>query len=404
MKNNPLFKKSDLHNIINYIYEYGSYSFKDMPFNEVDSLVLSCVTYFPVENFYQQGDYFKKKTLQELCVDYLAWINIDYVNEKFPEWMTKSICLAMAILNTERFSTIKVVAFEEHKSDDERSQYGSFAMVLDDSTLAITFRGTDDSMIGWKENLDMIYLPVIRGQNSAVDFLQKVLDEYPRKKFRTMGHSKGGNLALYSCIFLREDQRERCIEIYSHDGPGVNQDVEIFQGFENIKDKCKLTMVKDDLVAILFHNVPPYKIVKASYDGPAVYAHDPYSWIVEGDRFISMPDITPESKYISKCINEWVDGNYASTKERKLFVDAFFFMEAKTGFSQPSDILKDPFKFLNLFMKNYSATDKEEKRVMNKVVITLIRLFVQNNPYYLEEKRRYTKLLKGEKSDEIKEK
>ena len=38
-------------NIIDYVYEYGNYTFSEMPLNEVDSLVLCQLIYLDYENY-----------------------------------------------------------------------------------------------------------------------------------------------------------------------------------------------------------------------------------------------------------------------------------------------------------------------------------------------------------------
>ncbi|MBQ4347238.1 MAG: DUF2974 domain-containing protein, partial [Firmicutes bacterium] len=86
----------------------------------------------------------------------------------------------------------------------------------------MVFRGTDHSLVGWKENFNMSYEDVVPSQRDAMYYLDKMAQEY-KGNIRLGGHSKGGNLAIYAAAHCRVKVRERIFAIYNNDGPGINE-------------------------------------------------------------------------------------------------------------------------------------------------------------------------------------
>lgn len=364
-----LFKDSSIHDIIDYVYEYGSFSFLDKPFNDIDNLIFSVVCYFPFERFEKIDDEFKEKTLQEICIDYLSWIRIDYINEHYPDWMKRSLCLAMALLNTKRYSQTKVLELTAIFSMEERCQFASMACRINDDSLIISFRGTDCSILGWEENFDMLYLDEIPGQNYARTFLKHVLKKNPRLPFRTMGHSKGGNIAIGSCLGLADKYLDRLVSIYSNDGPGFRKDVFLSEEYLKIKERIKLLVIEYDLIGMIYNNPQPYKIIYSTPKGDGLLGHDPYMWRIEKDHFICVDSLYGDAIAFQIAFNQWVEQKNFGSEERKLFIKTLTKILDESKFEDVNVVMKDPltaiFKALKVAQK---MTNIEKRSIWNSAV------------------------------------
>lgn len=363
-KPNPtiLFKDSSIHDLIDYVYEYGSFTFNEKPFTDIDNLVFAAVCYFPFERFEKTDDDFKSKSLQRLCVDYLAWIRIDYINEHYPDWMKRSLCLAMALLNTRRYSNTKVLELTTIFSIKERCQFGAMALRLNDDSLLISFRGTDCSILGWKENFDMLYLEEIPGQSYAKSFLKKILKKYPRTDFRVTGHSKGGNIAICSCLGLSKRYLDKLIAIYSNDGPGVRIEVFNSEDYLKIKDRIRFLVVDDDLIGMIYNNPDPYKIIYSTPKGNGLLAHDPYMWRVEKDHFVTVDSLSGDALSFQYAFKKWVESNKFNLEQRKMFIQTLSKILDEADFEDVNVMMKDPLSAILKALKVSQKLDRVEKR------------------------------------------
>lgn len=368
-----IFKDPHLHNLIDYIYENGNQSFKDKEFNEVDNLIFSTLAYIPFERFEKVNEKFQEITIQEACIDYLAWIRIDFINEHFPEWMRKSILLAMSLLKTKRFSNCKIVKIKDYFSPEEQTQFFAICIKLEDNTLIVSYRGTDTSILGWRENLDMIYKKEICGQVYAQKFLLEVLDEFPKLKFRTTGHSKGGNLAIYSCIGLKDKFFDRLIACYSNDGPGYWLEVVQSPEFIKIAPKINLYVVECDMIGGLMNNVDPIKVVKSNPPNDYIFEHDPFNWNVLGDEFVKVNDRTLNSKIITTGSTKWFMRDDFSIEDRECFVDTLFNVIESSGFEDINDIMSEPKKFIFKALSINNQLSKEKRKLVTSEIFDFVK-------------------------------
>ncbi len=399
MAESELFQKKDYKNIIDYVYENGDVKFKDKEFNVLDNAVFSAFSYIPFELFEKTNEDFKEKKLSEICLDFFAWININYLIEHFPDWLRRSIFLAMSLFRKKRFANCKVTDFRYEFSEKESTQFGALNILLDDGTSAVIYRGTDNSILGWREDFNLACYESVRGQISAKKFTKEMMSKYPDKRFRIMGHSKGGNLAVYSACFLSKSKAERVIRIYSNDGPGMNEKVFHSSGHDAIRDKITHLIVGEDIVGrLLCHEKAEY-VVKSSPDKDFVMQHDLFNWHVDGDGFEKLSRISPESKYITDCINEWLNESIPDSQIREQLVKAMFEAEGKTGIQEAGVILANPKKFIVDFLRKTKELDKTERKLLTKAFTSLVMKMAKNYGSYLKDKGEMSALIKAETKD-----
>ena len=123
-------------------------------------------------------------------------LNINFENKQITAIMGESGCGKTTLLNmlaglTDFDGTIK-------------KDYDNVSFVFNDNSIYVAFRGTDSTLVGWKEDLNMGFMDVIPSQIDAVNYLRQIINHFSDYKIFVGGHSKGGNLAVYSAIFIDE--------------------------------------------------------------------------------------------------------------------------------------------------------------------------------------------------------
>lgn len=218
-----------------------------------------------------------------------------------------------------RFASIRVGAVRERFSEERQTQFAAVTMMLPDGTLAIVFRGTDTSFVGWKEDFNMAFQYPVPAQRAAADYVAQVAALW-RGDIILLGHSKGGNLAVYAAMHADDAVRGRIRAAYSLDGPGFLADVVNGPEYRGIMDRIIKIVPDTSIVGMVLETPEPCRVVRSSERG--VLQHDAFSWQVSGDSFVEVDDVAPSSRYFNQALNEWIAG--LSVEQRESAVDAMF--------------------------------------------------------------------------------
>ena len=119
-----------------------------------------------------------------------------------------------------RFGGMLLNGYCELMDDAREQQFAALTVELGDGSIYLSYRGTDDTIVGWKEDLNMGYLEVIPSQTRALEYLGRMTRQYPDAKLRIGGHSKGGNLSVYAAVKAPAAVQDRIVQVYNNDGPG----------------------------------------------------------------------------------------------------------------------------------------------------------------------------------------
>ena len=203
------------------------------PFGEVDNLVLAMSSYTDFSGVVpDSGDGITVSDARDLFLKIHSKEEI--VAEK--TYMPKTSLLLDDMADGARFSDMKLCFFTD-KADVERDlQFSAVTFLTSDGYAYVSFRGTDESIAGWREDFDMSFLPETEGQKLAVKYLNKIADFFDCP-IRVGGHSKGGNLAVYASAFCRPDVRDRIVTVWSNDGPGFRHEISDSPEYEAILPK-----------------------------------------------------------------------------------------------------------------------------------------------------------------------
>ena len=187
-------------NIMDYLDWRGDLPLTVSPFNEVDGLILAELSFINFEGIVPPPELGRGVPLRDAAGTYFARHNgqeIDMgvlVPGRIPDLMCR-------MAHSVRFGGMLLNGYCELMDDAREQQFAALTVELGDGSIYLSYRGTDDTIVGWKEDLNMGYLEVIPSQTRALEYLGRMTRQYPDAKLRIGGHSKGGNLAVYSAVF-----------------------------------------------------------------------------------------------------------------------------------------------------------------------------------------------------------
>lgn len=368
-------------NIIDYVYKYSDYSFSEKPFNDADNTVLAEIVYLHFENSKKP---FKKMGFDEFLNCYFNSLRLDeYNKETF--WNKMHLYLALACISSKRYSSITVEDFAYKFDEEDEIQFACVLFKLEDNSLLFSFRGTDSSLLGWKEDFNMIYMDETSGQKESRRYLKEKLKEYKGYKFRTCGHSKGGNLAVFSCLDLDIEELNNLINIYSNDGPGLHKRIYNSISYKVLEKKIIHIVPSSSIIGMLLHHFPiAYSVAYDEKNVDFIHCHDAYSWQIEDDHFL-LKDRNALSYYLEVSLLELAES--LSYEDRKIFVDRFFKTIDKLGFMDANSILSDFTTFLRKISIEGLREARKDKKFAN-IVRTTISIFRKNWKIYVYHNKR----------------
>ena len=216
--------------IFDYLKEVTYDSIYDRPFKELDVLALTELTYLPFGHIVPQGD---TTGIPVRLSDAMELIDrtTDFIVSN------QHLQLVDELATSKRFKNIKLLNYVDEYDPDVQKQFAAMTYRLSLDAYLVVFRGTDDTLIGWKEDFHMTYMDHVPAQRRAASYLQHVMKEFPKGRFLVAGHSKGGNLATYACSYLPDSLFERVDAIYSYDAPGLNKAIIETEGYQRTVPK-----------------------------------------------------------------------------------------------------------------------------------------------------------------------
>ena len=349
-----------MSNICDYIKWRGDLTFKQSEFNDLDNLIISRFSYFPFDNIIEENEIV---TIRELAERFAK----EDVN-KLPILWPDDVELFPLMGKSKRFGELKATKYINHFDKDQDKQFAAITVFLPDNTIFVSFRGTDSSFVGWKEDFNMSFKSHVSSQIDAVNYLEEVAKKY-HGRIKIGGHSKGGNIAIYSAIFANKKIKKRIIDIYNYDGPGFMDDITETKEYKKIINKVHTFIPQDSIIGRLLNHEEKCTVVKSIEKG--IMQHDIYSWLVEGKEFDILDGVTTGSIFIDKTITEWLANTEPEKREQVL--DTVFEIIASTDAETTKQFKANWLSNAKTMISRYGSVDKETKKVINEMANALLK-------------------------------
>ncbi len=348
-------------NIIDYLKWRGDVPLEIAPFNPVDGLIIAQFSYFPYEDVdssftgtasYKLGDLSKK--LYDADLSY-------YSNSP-----RKSDLSFMSTLpKCPRFSEMIVSEYMNNVDIEEGIQFSAITVFSEDNFINVVFRGTDGSIIGWKEDFRLSYSEAIPAQIAAKNYLKRIAKTY-KGPIRVIGHSKGGNLALYAVAHSPKYIQKRVKIIYANEAPGFSSAEIKYPGYNLIEDRVKFYVPNSSFIGMLLLNNMTYQVVKS--DSFSVAQHNAYSWQVKKNGFVKS-----KLDRSSVLVKNALEKCYLSLSEEdlKTSVETLFDVILSSKAETLGDLTKGTILKLFKMISTSTRLDKETKKILRQVVLEL---------------------------------
>ena len=225
-----------------------------------------------------------------------------------------------------RFQPLMLSGFRKNESPNRTEQFSALTVRIPDCPRIITFRGTDDTILAWKENFRMAVMDAVPAQEDALRYLRWAMDAYEGDLI-LCGHSKGGNLAVYAASMLPRDMQERIVEVYDFDGPGFQDAFLKEEGYLRLLPKLHFLVPQNSVIGMLLSSGKDPEVVACNCFG--IRSHDGFAWEVLGRGFVRAEGLNARSVMFKKAMNETLLG--MCLEDRRAFIDEFFQIMTSTG-------------------------------------------------------------------------
>ncbi len=299
-------------NFIDYLNWRGDITFDMVPFNVVDAMILCELSYYNYDGLVS-SDFEEKVLLKDICVK--------QVLDPLPNYCTKEdLILLEMIRDSARFADVPVSGFVNKVDEAANMQFSAITFFPEKRKTFVAFRGTDDSLVGWKENMDLAYNDFVPSQKEAVLYLKEAAASC-HGQILVGGHSKGGNLAIYGSAFSGKRVGKRIEAVYNFDGPGFNDKVIQDERFIDIAAKTHTFVPQDSIIGLLLKHKEKYSVIHSTASNGASQ-HHLYTWEVTRDNFIREEKITKSGENYRENISEWI--NSMTYEEKQEFIKVVY--------------------------------------------------------------------------------
>lgn len=343
--------------MLDYLAWRGDIEFFQMPVNPVDALIFSTLSYIDFK------DIVPDNPMQ--CVS-LADAAAGLLSLEVPQTkvrVKKDLELLDAAAKSARFDNIKMTFYRSILIPEEDTQFAAVTIFLEDGSAYIAFRGTDNTLTGWKEDFNMTFQPNIPAQRLALEYVQEFTEAHPIPIWMG-GHSKGGNLAVYAAAKCGELLQKRIVEVYNQDGPGFSEVMMEDPGYRAILPKLRSYVPQSSVIGMLLEHEEPYTIIKSNQLG--LMQHDPYTWQVLGSNFQQVEELTANSRFLDCTFKNWL--SQMSNEERSEFFDTVFELLESTGAARTGEIIRPQ------NVRSYLKTLKTNEKMRSVLASELVRL------------------------------
>ena len=358
-------------NIHDYLYWRGDLPFSNVPINELDGLVLTRFAYMPMEELTLDPS----ETVVSIC-EKLKTLPVD----KFR--LEGDMQFVHLLSKSDRFDDLIVTDFVKNNDPEAVLQFAAVTIHLPNDELYIAYCGTDSTLTGWKEDFYMSFMEDVPAQKKALDYALAICKKNPGKPFHLGGHSKGGNLAIYTAVNLPAELKELLVHVSNYDGPGFPRSFIDSHDFSSVNERLYSWLPQESMIGRIHEHEEGFRVIESTGNG--IMQHDIYSWttLPTSMRVLEAPDDTSEITY--RAIQNILTNT--TPEQRKRYIDRIFDLLTSTDSNSFGEAFRNlPMKFTDVF-RNVTDMTAAERKENSEMTATVVRSFLDAALSYHEEK------------------
>ena len=349
-------------NIMDYISWRGDLTFAQSPFNEVDNLILACFSYVNLDRIpavtRQKGIELKKLIKEFKKLHTIKELEADKSFIRLAPFMMFEMAESV------RFGNCVIRNYVNEIVTEAEQQFSAVEIVLEDGTSYVSFRGTDDTIIGWKEDFNLS-TGVVPAQERAVEYMERISDK-ASGMLRVGGHSKGGNLAIYGSVMCKS-AHDKILEIYSNDGPGFSKEFQDSPETAEMMPKIIRIIPEYSIIGTLLEHEKQPIIVASTSRG--LLQHDGFSWEVQGPGLVRRDSLNKTALRFIEILHKWIDG--MDTEQKRLLIEDLFATLQASGYENLSEVQSGGLKSLAAMVKRLDKFAPESRGMMQELLTAI---------------------------------
>lgn len=353
--------------ILDYIMWRGDLSFACSPLNEVDNLILCRLSYLPMDGIVSES-YEESITISAAARRFFAKKKLINQLKKSSVIQKEDFPLLEALAESHRFGSLKLCGYTNHIDYDSEKQFSCITVDLGEDSYFLAFRGTDDTLVGWKEDFNMTFLPVVPAQLDAVSYLEAAAGSLIGSLYLG-GHSKGGNLAAYAAVCCPDEVKSRIRTVYLNDSPGFQADMLEDERYKAIRERLQIYVPQSSVVGMMLEHEEGYVVVQSTQHG--LFQHDLYTWNVMGTGFVHLETVNAGSHFLDRTLKEWI--SQLDTEEREFFINTLFDILSVTNAKTLPEMSEGWLKNTAAVINAYKQIDKPTKHLLNQTMSALFQ-------------------------------
>ena len=340
-------------NLLDYLVWRGDLTFRAAPFCDVDNLILCALSYI---GYTDAADWASGESLT--LSQAAQWFETQSVEQRHIRSQLDPELLRLAGLSR-RFGEIRLCRFAEKFRPEQELQFCAMTYLLDEDTAYVAYRGTDSTLVGWIEDFNMSFKPLVPAQTEALAYLNS-LDDLPQKRLLVGGHSKGGNLAVYAAASCQGQIQSRIAAVYSNDGPGFVPEFLQTPQYQAIRDRILLLVPQSSIIGRMLELDAPCRVVHSIESG--LSQHDLYTWELSGPDFVSEAQVDAASLVIDRTLKGWLE--LMTPEEREEFVNQMYLAFQSTKVSTLREFSEEKAKNSALLFRALRDAPQDTRRFM----------------------------------------
>lgn len=354
-----------MENVFNYIQKEGKRSFLELGFGSVDALIFSQLTYLNYDAAFAEI-LEENRPMPLMGIAPFAKSGLLFQGIRVPKECEKLFCM---FAKSRRYMDVTLSNYVNDINTSEEKQFSAMVFNLPDGTDFVAFRGTDNTIVGWKEDFNMTFMSAIPAQTESVSYLNRVAKMSDRP-LRVGGHSKGGNLAVFSSVKCDSEVKKRISEIYSLDGPGFRKDFLTNIDFLEVKDRIKKFLPQSSIIGMLMYNQENYTVISSNKFG--IMQHDLFTWQVENGNFMFKESVGDKSLLLDRTISDWLSS--LDDEKRKIFFDTLYNLVKQTNARTLEEFNSEKKKNSRIMLHAVKEVDNQTKKFVLKAFASLFLL------------------------------
>lgn len=339
-----------MDNLFTYVKFRGDISFRRQPFNENDAMVFAVLVAIDLE-----GCVFGKTPLKSA---YKAFLEVGKRDER-DESMEKKLELFRLCAESDRFGNVLVDNYVKDISEEEEKTFYAVTFWTGRFEAYVCYRGTDGSLLSWKENFNGLFTYPTPGQRDALSYLSRTLSK-PFVKTTVIGHSKGANLAVYASMGVESRLKRKLRGIYVFDGPGYVEDISNKLSYLEIKDRIHAYIPESSVIGRLLE--PPYEKTVVCAQGKGFFQHDLFNWELSANGVVCAVAVDLFSDSFSSKLNGWMES--IPPKERERVVNELFLVFKSNGIAHITDLMHIDISHIVMLVKCVKNLSSENRNLL----------------------------------------